>query len=128
MENAEKALALLVGLRELGVTVVVDDFGTGYSSLSHLQRLPVEELKIDRSFIGTMVQNEKSAEIVRAILAISKTLRLAVTAEGVETQEQADRLRRMGVEFAQGLHFGMSVDATMAQRVLRTRLKRSVRV
>lgn len=128
MENAEKAFALLIGLRELGVTVVVDDFGTGYSSLSHLQRLPVEELKIDRSFIGTMVQNEKSAEIVRAILAISKTLRLAVTAEGVETQEQAERLRRMGVEFAQGLHFGMSVDAAMAQRVLRTRLKRSVRV
>ncbi len=128
MEDTEKAFALLLGLRELGVTVVVDDFGTGYSSLSQLQRLPVEELKVDRSFVRSMLQNERAAEIVRAILAISKTLRLMVTAEGVETQEQADRLRRMGVEFAQGMNFGMSVDADMAMRLLRTRLKRSVRV
>lgn len=126
MENSEKALELLLGLRELGVTVVVDDFGTGYSSLSHLQRLPVEELKIDRSFIATMLQNEKSAEIVRAILAIAKTLRLSVTAEGVETREQAERLTRLGVEYAQGLTFGMSVAPDMVLRLLRTRLKRSI--
>lgn len=128
MESAEKSLALLAGLRELGVPVVIDDFGTGYSSLSHLQSLPVEELKIDRAFVSTMLQNEKSGEIVRAILAISKTLHLGVTAEGVETKEQADRLSRIGVEFAQGAHYGMAVDADMALRLLRTRLKRSVRV
>jgi diguanylate cyclase (GGDEF)-like protein len=128
MANDDKSHAVLNGLRDLGVRVVIDDFGTGYSSLSHLQRLPVEELKIDRSFIANMLKNERSAEIVRAIVAISKTLHLKVTAEGVETEEQANRLTRIGVEYAQGYFYGMAVDAEMALRLLRTRLKRSVRV
>jgi diguanylate cyclase (GGDEF)-like protein len=128
MENDEKGLSVLTGLRDQGVRVVIDDFGTGYSSLSHLQRLPVEELKIDRSFIASMLRNERSAEIVRAIVAISKTLHLKVTAEGVETEEQAKRLARLGIDYAQGYHYGMAVDAEMAMRLLRTRLKRSVRI
>ena len=128
MENGEKSLAVLTSLRDLGVRVSIDDFGTGYSSLSHLQSLPIEELKIDRSFVSSMLKNEKSAEIVRAILAISKTLHLRVTAEGVETEEQALRLQRFGIEYAQGYHYGMPVEPEMAGRLLRTRLKRSVGV
>jgi diguanylate cyclase (GGDEF)-like protein len=128
MENGEKSLAVLTSLRDLGVRVSIDDFGTGYSSLSHLQSLPIEELKIDRSFVSSMLKNEKSGEIVRAILAISKTLHLRVTAEGIETEEQAARLQRFGIEYGQGYYYGMAVEPEMAGRLLRTRLKRSVGV
>lgn len=121
MENGEKALGVLVRMREMGVSVVIDDFGTGYSSLSYLQQLPIEEIKIDRSFVGSMLKSEKSAEIVRAIMAIAKTLHLAVTAEGVENEEEARRLTRLGVEYAQGYIYGMAVDAQAAYRLLRAR-------
>lgn len=126
MENGDKGAELLMGLRDIGVSVVIDDFGTGYSSLSHLQRLPVEELKIDRAFVSAMIRSEKAGEIVRAILAMSKTFHMSVTAEGVETPEQAERLARLGVDFAQGYHYGMAVPADMAIRLLRTRLKSSL--
>jgi len=128
MENGDKSMAVLHSLRDLGVRVVIDDFGTGYSSLSHLQQLPIEELKIDRSFVSTMLRNEKSGEIVRAILGISKTLHLRVTAEGIETEEQAMRLQRFGIDYGQGYLYGMAVEPEMALRLLRTRLKRSVGV
>lgn len=128
MENGDKGAELLLGLRDIGVSVVIDDFGTGYSSLSHLQRLPVEELKIDRAFISQMIRSEKAAEIVRAILAMSKTFHMHVTAEGVETPEQAERLQRLGVDYAQGFHYGMAVNADMAGRLLRTRLKGTLRI
>ena len=126
MENQEKSLAVLHSLRDLGVRVVIDDFGTGYSSLSHLQSLPSEELKIDRSFISAMLRDEKAAEIVRAILGISKTLHLRVTAEGIESEEQANRLHRFGIEFGQGYYFGKAAAPEMVGRLLRTRLKRTV--
>jgi EAL domain-containing protein (putative c-di-GMP-specific phosphodiesterase class I) len=128
MENGDKGAELLMGLRDIGVSVVIDDFGTGYSSLSHLQRLPVEELKIDRAFISAMIRSEKAAEIVRAILAMSKTFHMHVTAEGVETQEQAERLARLGVDYAQGWFYGAAVGGDMAGRLLRTRLKSSLKI
>jgi predicted signal transduction protein with EAL and GGDEF domain len=128
MENVEKSFDLLSGLRELGVPVIIDDFGTGYSSLSQLQQLPVEELKIDRAFVSTMLHDEKSAEIVRAIVAISRTLHMHVTAEGVESAEQAHLLAEFGIAYAQGQHFGMSVDAQTARRMLSGPLERSIGV
>jgi diguanylate cyclase (GGDEF)-like protein len=99
------AIANLRQLRGHGVHVAVDDFGTGYSSLSYLKRLPVDGLKIDRSFVeGLGVEREKSA-IVRATIAFARALGLVVTAEGIENAEQLERLRAMGCDLAQGYHF-----------------------
>jgi diguanylate cyclase (GGDEF)-like protein len=99
------AIANLRQLRGHGVHVAVDDFGTGYSSLSYLKRLPVDGLKIDRSFVeGLGVEREKSA-IVRATIAFARALGLVVTAEGIENADQLERLRAMGCDLAQGYHF-----------------------
>ena len=125
MEGGEKALAVLARLRELGVGLAIDDFGTGYSSLSYLQRLPIEELKIDRAFVGSMLHSEKAAEIVRAILAIAKALHLRVTAEGVETQEQAQCLARFGIGLAQGYYYGKAMGAQAASELLGAYSERS---
>jgi diguanylate cyclase (GGDEF)-like protein len=105
MERGAKAEGIFRNLRALGVGIMVDDFGTGYSSLAYLQRLPIEGLKIDRSFVSEMTRDEKAAEIVRAILAIAKALGLHVVAEGTETREEVEALRAMGVEYAQGYFF-----------------------
>jgi diguanylate cyclase (GGDEF)-like protein len=109
MENAEEALLVLNRLRELGLDIVVDDFGTGYSSLSYLRRLPISGLKIDRSFVMPVTTDAQAAAIVRAIVALAKTLALSVTAEGVETVEQLALLRECGVDFAQGYYFARAL-------------------
>ncbi len=83
----------------------IDDFGTGYSSLSYLHELPIDSLKIDRSFVGAMGDDERKIKIVQSILVLGKALGIDVVAEGVETQEQADLLRRLGCERAQGYFF-----------------------
>ena len=88
MENIEVATGMLEQLRALGVRLSIDDFGTGYSSLSYLHRLPIDTLKIDRSFVIRMVESQENAEIVRTIVTLAKTLGLDVIAEGVETREQ----------------------------------------
>jgi diguanylate cyclase (GGDEF)-like protein/PAS domain S-box-containing protein len=105
MADPEQAVAALERIRALGVTVAVDDFGTGYSSLSYLKRLPLDTIKIDRSFIAEVRHNVEDAEIVRTILALAKALRRTVVAEGVETADQVAFLRAAGCDFAQGFHF-----------------------
>ena len=102
MARPEQVAGLLGRLRAIGVTVAVDDFGTGYSSLAYLRRLPIDTLKIDRTFIQDADRNEEDAQIVKTILALSQTLKLRVVAEGVETESQADLLRALGCETAQG--------------------------
>src|SRR4051794_37172058 len=94
VQETETVLATLRGLQELGVGIAMDDFGTGYSSLGYLRRFPFDRLKIDRSFIEDLGQREASDAIVRAILALCNSLGIAVTAEGVETWQQADALER----------------------------------
>jgi len=111
MENAEEALLVLGRLRELGLSVVVDDFGTGYSSLSYLRRLPISGLKIDRSFVNPVTTDPQADAIVRAIVALAKTLSLEVTAEGVETAEQLALLQDCGIDYAQGYYFSKAVPA-----------------
>ena len=101
MENAEAARRLLKTLPQ-GVRIQIDDFGTGYSSLAYLQALPIDELKIDGSFVASMLRSAESAEIVRAIASLAQTLHLNVTAEGVERPEELQILRELGIEFAQG--------------------------
>jgi len=102
MQDAGQSAAILRSLSEIGVRISVDDFGTGYSSLSYLQRFPLNKVKIDRSFVREIVRSHGDSEIVRAIVSLAHSLRLAVIAEGVETEEQLDFLNRIGCDQYQG--------------------------
>jgi PAS domain S-box-containing protein len=109
MQNLGHALPLLQALKELGVAISVDDFGTGYSSLSYLKKLPIDTLKIDRSFVRELETSGDNAAIVAAIIAMSKSLKLRVVAEGVETQGQMTRLFDQGCQLMQGFLFSPAV-------------------
>jgi EAL domain-containing protein (putative c-di-GMP-specific phosphodiesterase class I) len=97
-----QALGVLDGLASLGVSLSIDDFGTGYSSLSHLARMPVHEVKIDRSFVQGLQSNDEFATVVRSAIDMGHGLGLKVVAEGIETEAIARRLREMGCDIAQG--------------------------
>lgn len=105
-------IATLHGLRALGVSLSLDDFGTGYSSLASLDQLPLDAIKIDRSFVQQMVGSRYQIALIEAILKVAKSLNLDVVAEGVETEEQAQALRNIGCELAQGWLFGRPVTAS----------------
>jgi EAL domain-containing protein (putative c-di-GMP-specific phosphodiesterase class I) len=105
MEDADRSIAALEGLRELGVSVALDDFGTGYSSLSYLRRLPIDGLKIDRSFISGLGHETDDASIVASVIELARALGVDVTAEGVETPEQHAHLRAGGCDTMQGFLF-----------------------
>lgn len=96
MEGREESLVRLKALQASGVRISIDDFGTGYASLSYLKTLPVDTLKIDRSFLSGLPDNEQDIGIIRAILALAYNMRLEVVAEGVETREQALFLQSHG--------------------------------
>ncbi|MCY1535858.1 Phytochrome-like protein cph2 [compost metagenome] len=102
MGNINQAIGLLQKIRELGVSLSIDDFGTGYSSLAYLRRLPLDTLKIDRSFIQDIPDSHQDMEIIQAIIGMAHTLHLKVVAEGVETPQQLDFLREHGCDFVQG--------------------------
>ncbi|HET8782912.1 MAG TPA: EAL domain-containing protein, partial [Pyrinomonadaceae bacterium] len=104
-DNIEAAVGLLTELRNLGVQLSIDDFGTGYSSLSYLQRFPIDTLKIDRSFVTQMMENEENLAIVRTIVALAQNLGMDVVAEGVETEDQLMLLRKLECEHGQGFLF-----------------------
>ncbi|HXS00441.1 MAG TPA: EAL domain-containing protein, partial [Pyrinomonadaceae bacterium] len=104
-DNLDAAVGLLTQLRELGVQLSIDDFGTGYSSLSYLQRFPIDTLKIDRSFVTQMMENEENLAIIRTIVALAQTLGMDVVAEGVETEDQLKLLRKLECENGQGYLF-----------------------
>ncbi len=108
-EDPEKAVAMLNELKSLGTSLSVDDFGTGYSSLSYLTDFPIDYLKIDRSFIRDMMNNRRHASITTAIIAIAKTLRLGIIAEGVEDEDQFRYLASMGCDEIQGFYFSKPV-------------------
>jgi EAL domain-containing protein (putative c-di-GMP-specific phosphodiesterase class I) len=104
MAEPERTSESLARLRELGVALSIDDFGTGYSSLAYLQRLPVDQLKIDRAFVHPMATDAGSAAIVRAAIDLAHNLHLAVVAEGVEDRSSWDLLLELGCEMAQGYY------------------------
>jgi diguanylate cyclase (GGDEF)-like protein/PAS domain S-box-containing protein len=105
MGQHEDAIAKLLALRGFGVKLYIDDFGTGYSSLSYLHRLPVDALKIDRSFISEMNGGDDRSEIVGTIVTLARILRMDVAAEGIETAEQVSRLRALSCHYGQGYFF-----------------------
>jgi EAL domain-containing protein (putative c-di-GMP-specific phosphodiesterase class I) len=118
MGDADRSAVMLTELKALGVHLDIDDFGTGYSSLSRLQSFPVDRLKIDRSFVSRMDTDVETREIVRIIVMLAHGLRLKVVAEGVETQAQADLLRDIGCELAQGYLYSKPVPAETIQQLL----------
>jgi diguanylate cyclase (GGDEF)-like protein len=106
MDDTQNALRILTSLKALGVKIAMDDFGTGYSSLSYLRKFPFDKIKIDRSFISDVVDDSEAETIVQAIIAMSRSLRLNVTAEGVETKQQLSMLRALGCNLVQGYLLG----------------------
>jgi len=110
MEHSERSLKVLSDLDQLGVALSTDDFGTGYSSLSYLQKFPFERLKIDRSFVRSMDDDEKSGAIVKTILMLGENLGIEVVAEGIETAAQLDKLRDLGCRMGQGYLFSRPAD------------------
>jgi EAL domain-containing protein (putative c-di-GMP-specific phosphodiesterase class I) len=109
MEEAGSTHVALRELRDLGVRLSIDDFGTGYSSLTYLKRFPVDELKVDRSFVDGLGSDAEDTAIVAAVVNLAHTLDLRVVAEGVETEAQSRLLRELGCDAAQGHWFGPAV-------------------
>jgi PAS domain S-box-containing protein len=111
LNNLERAKTIATELKSLGCRLALDDFGTGYSSLGHLQALPFDELKVDRSFISSMTKTRDSRKIVAAIVGLGRSLGLVTVAEGIETEQQADMLLWLGCELGQGWLYGKAVPA-----------------
>jgi len=119
MDDAEESIRAFWALRDMDVRVSVDDFGTGYSSLSYLKRLPVDVLKIDKSFVDDIETDTNDVEIIRAIIAMAHSLNLDVVAEGVETAPQLDCLRAAGCDQLQGYYFSRPLPADKMTALLR---------
>ena len=112
MENSSATRAVLKSLTEAGVNIALDDFGTGFSSLAYLTRMPIGNIKIDRYFVGRLLEGDENEAIIRAILAMAKALGARVTAEGVETVKQARALEAMACDILQGYYFSRPVAAS----------------
>jgi diguanylate cyclase (GGDEF)-like protein/PAS domain S-box-containing protein len=119
MASAETVTAMLYELKDLGIQLSIDDFGTGYSSLARLHHFPIDELKIDRSFINDMSRTPGNSEIVEAIIALAQKLNLNVTAEGIETPEQLAKLRELRCKYGQGFFFSCPLDSEAVRELLR---------
>ena len=118
MDDVQQSIAILKQLRDRGVALALDDFGTGYSSLNYLKRFPIDTLKIDQSFVRHIASDPDDAAVIRAIIALGSSLRLNVTAEGVETQEQLDYLMVHRCDEVQGYYFSRPVPADSLRTLL----------
>uniref|UniRef100_UPI00334103AF EAL domain-containing protein n=1 Tax=Prochlorothrix hollandica TaxID=1223 RepID=UPI00334103AF len=114
----DRTISILHDLKDRGFQLALDDFGTGYSSLSYLHSLPIDILKIDKSFIQEMTEQSNKQGLVTAILGIAKTLNMDVVAEGIETQEQLEKLQALGCDLGQGYWFARPLAAEMASQLL----------
>ncbi len=120
MKNPEEAIVKLQAIHDLDVAIAVDDFGTGYSSLSYLKRFPISKLKIDQSFVRDVPEDEEDSAIVKAIIALGKSLNLKLIAEGVETLEQKEFLVENGCHYIQGYLYSRPLPAEEMQEFLKT--------
>src|SRR5690606_38935855 len=119
LQSGERVLVTLTTLRNLGFSIAIDDFGTGYSSLSHLRRLPIDTLKVDRTFMRDTPADKNNAAIVSAIVLMAHSLGLNVVAEGVELIEQVGFLRTLGCDEAQGFLFSKAVTPEEIEAMIR---------
>ena len=120
LPDLEAAVAVLLELRDLGVSLVLDDFGTGYSSISHLHRMPLSAMKIDRSLVTQAQEESRYATALQAIVGIAGAFGLGIVAEGIETYAQLAMVRAFGIEFGQGFLFSRAVPPAEAERMLRS--------
>ncbi len=118
MADPEDALRTLNALHERGIQISIDDFGTGYSSLAYLKQLPVKELKIDKSFVMNMMDNDKDRKIVQSVIDLAHNLNMHVVAEGIENRETQDLLASMGCDYGQGYYFSRPLPAEDVPPVL----------
>ncbi len=118
MKDAERAKQILCVLDEFGIELSIDDFGTGYSSLAYLKQLPMDELKIDRSFVTDMLDNENDEVIVKATIELAHAMDLRVVAEGVENEATLDRLIHMGCDIVQGFIIAKPMPAKEMSQLL----------
>ncbi|MCW8917721.1 MAG: EAL domain-containing protein [Gammaproteobacteria bacterium] len=123
MANAAQAEQILTQLKAIGVSISVDDFGTGYSSLAYLRRFPIDQLKIDRSFVQEVTHHPDSAAIVQGIISLAQSLRLQTVAEGVESEAQRDFLKQAGCDLMQGFLFSRPLPAEELAQLLQTALR-----
>ena len=121
MDKHPNVAETMTELRAMGVRIDLDDFGTGYSSLSYLHQFPIDTLKIDRSFVQRIGENEDGREIVNTILALAESLDMEVVAEGVETEQQLELLRKMHCGFAQGYHLSRPIEAPQFEALISAR-------
>jgi diguanylate cyclase (GGDEF)-like protein/PAS domain S-box-containing protein len=121
INDATSALAILSSLKSMGVRIAMDDFGTGYSSLGYLNSFPFDKIKIDRSFISKLSDEDKSLAIVRSVVGLGNSLNMITTAEGVETAEQANYLQAEGCDQVQGFYFGRPMPAIEFHKLLEDR-------
>lgn len=122
MTNPDRALLIFQQLKTLGVKLSLDDFGTGYSSLSHLRRLPIDTLKIDRSFVSQMDKHDDKRQIAEVVVMLARTLAMKVVAEGAETEEEVRILREIGSDFVQGYFYYRPLDADHATHALQQQI------
>jgi predicted signal transduction protein with EAL and GGDEF domain len=120
LQGEQETLETLLHLKDLGVRVALDDFGTGFSSLSHLRRLPLDSLKIDRSFISNLDEDSESERIVTAVIAMGHGLGLRIVAEGIEREQQLELLSERGCDFAQGYLLSPPVDPEAVPGIARS--------
>jgi EAL domain-containing protein (putative c-di-GMP-specific phosphodiesterase class I) len=119
LEDREQVLTIIESLKNVGVRISLDDFGTGYASLAQVNRLPLDRIKIDKSFITTIVKSQRTAEIVNTIAGLGHTLDVPISAEGVESEQIRAALERYGCSEAQGWLFGRAVSADAVRSFLR---------
>jgi EAL domain-containing protein (putative c-di-GMP-specific phosphodiesterase class I) len=125
VQDPARAIRVFEALKALNATVAMDDFGTGYSSLAYLQRLPIDVLKIDRSFVTGMMRDPDSVAIVRAVLSLADALGMSTTAEGIETVELATTLAALGCASGQGFYFAKPLEADAALDYFRSRQRKA---
>ena len=118
LEDRDQVLTIIESLKNVGVSISLDDFGTGYASLAQVNRLPLDRIKIDKSFITTIVKSQRTAEIVNTIAGLGHTLNVPISAEGVESEQIREALARYGCSEAQGWLFGRAVSADAVRRFL----------